>query len=54
MVNESLGTELYDHRGDGGKCLDWPGEAVNLAGHSAYADVVAGLHRKLLEYIQLT
>ena len=53
LVDESLGTELYDHRGDSGKWLDWPGENVNLVNRSAYAAVVEGLHEQLLDYIQI-
>ena len=53
LVDESLGTELYDHRGDSGKWLDWPGENVNLVNHTAYAAVVEGLHEQLLDYIQI-
>eukprot|EP01052_Picozoa_sp_SAG31_P030114 SAG31_NODE_3060_length_4732_cov_2.919706_6_plen_213_part_00 len=52
-LNESLGTELYDHRGDSGKWLDWPGENVNLVNHIEYASVVKKLHGQLLDYIQL-
>jgi hypothetical protein len=48
-----LGNELYDHRGDSGKWLDWPGENVNLVNYTEYADVVKDLHAQLLDYIQL-
>jgi hypothetical protein len=53
VVSESLGRELYDHRGDGGKWLDWPGEGVNLVNRSEHQGVVAELHQRLLDYIQL-
>ena len=53
MLNESLGRELYDHRGDSGKWLDWPGENVNLVNHTAVASVVERLHEQLVDYIQL-
>ena len=49
----SLGRELYDHRGDSGKWLDWPGENLNLVNHTAHAAVVEDLHNQLLEYIQI-
>ena len=49
----SLGRELYDHRGDTGLWLDFPGENVNLASDPAYAQVVEALHQRVLDYIQL-
>jgi hypothetical protein len=52
-LDESLGAELYDHRGDSGKWLDWPGENVNLVNYTEYASVVKELHGQLLDYIQL-
>lgn len=52
LLNESLGVELYDHRGDSGKWLDWPGENVNLA--NTYAAVAKSLHEQILDYIQIT
>ena len=54
MVDESLGKELYDHRGDSGKMWpDWPGENMNLVTYTEHAGVVQALHSKLLDYIQL-
>jgi hypothetical protein len=54
MVDESLGKELYDHRGDSGKMwLDWPGKNMNLVTYTEHAGVVQALHSKLLDYIQL-
>jgi hypothetical protein len=53
VVSESLGCELYDHRGDGGTWLDWPGENVNLVNDTEHADLVETLHRRLVDYIQL-
>eukprot|EP00035_Acanthoeca_spectabilis_P036785 m.41683 g.41683 ORF g.41683 m.41683 type:complete len:652 (+) comp8246_c0_seq1:1293-3248(+) len=53
LLNESLGVELYDHRGDTGKWLDWPGENVNLVNQSEHASVVEELHAKLVDFIQL-
>ena len=54
MVNSPpLGVELYDHRGDSGKYLDWPGENVNLVDRPEHAGLVKGLHARLLEYIRL-
>jgi hypothetical protein len=53
LTDEILGRELYDHRGDSGKCLDWPGENVNLVDDAAHTAVVAELHAWLLEYIQI-
>lgn len=53
MRDQILGRELYDHRGDTGQWLDWPGENVNLVNYTEHADVVAHLHQRLLEYIQL-
>ena len=48
-----LGRELYDHSGDRGMWLDWPGEEVNLARDPRYADVVAELHTRVLGYVRL-
>ena len=48
-----LGRELYDHRGDTGMWLDWPGEEINLAHDPRYESVVAELHKRVLEYIRL-
>jgi iduronate 2-sulfatase len=53
LVGEILGRELYDHRGDTGKYLDWPGENINLVNYSQHAGVVEELHARLLEYIQI-
>ena len=53
LLNESLGTELYDHRGDTGMWLDWPGENRNLVNESAFGDIVQTLHQQLVDYIQL-
>jgi arylsulfatase A-like enzyme len=49
----SLGTELYDHRGDTGMWLDFPGEERNLVEDPEHRAVVAELHQKVLDYIQL-
>ena len=48
-----LGRELYDHSGDSGMWLDWPGEEVNLARDPRYANVVEELHTRVLGYIRL-
>jgi hypothetical protein len=54
MVNSSsLGTELYDHRGDTSMWLDFPGENVNVVGNVEHAKLVESLHQRLLDYIQL-
>ena len=53
LINESLGTELYDHRGDTCMWLDWPGENLNLVNFTAHAATVKALHAQLLDYIQL-
>ena len=53
LVDQSLGRELYDHRGDTGLWLDWRGENVNLVNESAHREVVAALHQQLLDYIQI-
>lgn len=53
LVDQIIGRELYDHRGDSGKYLDWPGENVNLVNYTEHAATVAGLHAQLLDYIQL-
>ena len=53
LVDEILGRELYDHRGDSGKYLDWPGENVNLVDRPEHAGLVKELHARLLEYIRL-
>ena len=49
----SLGAELYDHRGDSGLWLDWPGENRNLVSAPEHAAIVAELHQRVLDYIQL-
>ena len=49
----NLGTELYDHRGDTGMWLDFPGEERNLVGDAEHAGVAAVLHQRVLDYIQL-
>ena len=33
--------------------LDWEGENVNLANYTEHASVVATLHAKIVDYIQL-
>ena len=48
-----LGRELYDHRGDTGMWLDWPGEEINLAHDPRYESVITDLHKRVLEYIHL-
>ena len=48
-----LGRELYDHRGDTGLWLDFPGENVNVANHTEHRALVAQLHQRVLDYIQL-
>ena len=48
-----IGRELYDHHGDTGLWLDFPGENVNLADRDEHAAVVKELHSTVLEYIQL-
>ena len=53
QVDQIVGRELYDHRGDSGKYLDWPGENVNLVNETAHAPLVAQLHARLLDYIQI-
>ena len=49
----SLGRELYDHRGDTGLWIDWPGENVNLVDRSELATIVNALHAAILGYIRL-
>eukprot|EP00037_Helgoeca_nana_P022484 m.229791 g.229791 ORF g.229791 m.229791 type:complete len:665 (-) comp26009_c0_seq1:104-2098(-) len=53
FLNESLGTELYDHRGDTGKWLDWPGENYNLVNETEHASLVEELHGRIVHFIQL-
>ena len=48
LVNETLGTELSTTVATAGSFVDWPGENVNLANRSAFADVAEGLHHQLL------
>eukprot|EP01052_Picozoa_sp_SAG31_P010535 SAG31_NODE_579_length_13948_cov_5.599105_12_plen_207_part_00 len=48
-----LGRELYDHKGDTGMWIDFPGEAVNLVHDPQHASVAAELHQKILDYIRL-
>ncbi len=52
-AGSNLGTELYDHRGDTGLWLDFPGEERNLVNDQEHKAVVAELHQKVLDYIQL-
>ena len=52
-MDQSLGRELYDHRGDTGQWLDWPGENLNLVNRTEFAGVVTELHARVLDYIQL-
>jgi hypothetical protein len=53
LVDSIIGRELYDHRGDSGKYLDWTGENINLVNYTEHADVVIQLHQQLLAYIQI-
>ena len=48
-----LGRELYTHAGNAGLWLNWPGENVNLVDDPAHAQLVASLHARVLDYIQL-
>lgn len=48
-----LGRELYDHRGDTGLWLDFPGEVSNLAYHTSHLGISEMLHERVLKYIQL-
>ena len=48
-----LGRELYDHRGDSGLWLDWPGENRNLVDLPEHAETVRELHAAILGYIRL-
>lgn len=48
-----LGRELYDHRGDTGLWLDYPGENRNVADLPKHERLVARLHEMVLDYIQL-
>ena len=50
---DELGRELYDHRGDNGMDMEWPGENDNLADLPEHADLVKELHLKILLYIKL-
>jgi len=51
-VDQILGQELYDHRGDPGE-LDWRGEHVNVVHQSEHGNVVKQLHAMVLGYIRL-
>ena len=46
-----IGRELYDHRGDTGMWLDFPGEKVNLASDITFKLVVQQLHSLVLKYV---
>jgi len=48
-----LGRELYDHRGDTGMWLDYPGENLNLVQRDEHAELVKDLHQRVLGYIRL-
>ena len=48
-----LGKELYDHRGDSGLWLDFPGETHNLAGDERHSGLVDTLHKRIAAYVQL-
>lgn len=50
---DELGRELYDHRGDTGRWLDYPGEAVNVVSRPEHAQLVEVLHQRLLDYVRL-
>jgi iduronate 2-sulfatase len=52
-TSDILGRELYDHRGDSGLDIDWPGENTNLVSDPAHTGLVASLHQRVLDYIQL-
>jgi arylsulfatase A-like enzyme len=52
-TSDVVGTELYDHRGDRCLDLDWEGENVNVATDPSHVELVAGLHQRVLDYIQL-
>lgn len=54
IVDYVIGQELYDHRGDTGLWLDFPGESTNLVHLSEYAPMVRQLHKRVLDHIQLT
>lgn len=49
----SLGNELYDHRGDTGLWMDWPGENINVVDRPEHAALVQELHQAVLDYIRL-
>ena len=53
LVDQLMGRELYDHQGDQGLWLDWPGEYTNVATDPANAQLVKQLHGRVLEYIRL-
>ena len=52
ILDDILGRELYDHRGDQGE-LDWHGEHVNVVVAVEHAALVKKLHAMVLDYIQL-
>ena len=51
--HHSLGRELYDHRGDTGLWMDWPGENINLVNQPEHSALVQELHQAILDYIRL-
>lgn len=53
LTDDSLGSELYDHRGDTSLWIDFPGENENLVHKPEHAALVRELHQALLDYIRL-
>lgn len=53
IIDNIIGRELYDHRGDTGLWIDFPGERVNLVHEKEHDAAVKSLHQRVLDYIQL-
>ena len=48
-----LGRELYPHKGDSGRWMDNPAEVKNIVHDPANQQVVARLHQRVVNYVQL-
>ena len=53
LVDSNLGRELYDHREDTCLWLDFPGENRNLVDEPEHEDLVAELHQRVVDFIQI-
>lgn len=52
-IESVAGRELYDHRGDSGLWMDFPGESINLVNSTSLSTLVISLHQMVLDHIRL-